>query len=317
MLNSFAETLRKKEQNNVNSILKCVYERPKNGYGGHFVAHYKYHDSVKRKKSKATMDEVFQDFYIQALEANCFTVEKQVPYIIKLYIESGEIIDRDYVEKHCIRCYRNYINRVKRFNSKLDMIMKFRKGYEIYFVTFTYDDKKHTEDSFRKTLKKCFGNFHTRRGWLVMGVFERAPETQRLHFHGLLSCKKNQMVGKITYKVEYNPLTGRKEGHHSNSFFEKRFGRCDFAPIYCTDIMEEKLYHDGKRNQQVINYILKYIMKSGEKVFFTRGMATHLEIPAEHVEFASEFINFIQKFVLFDDTFNEGSGLLKHVRMRC
>ncbi len=52
-----------------------------------------------------------------------------------------------------------------------------------YFVTFTYSDELHTEESFRKKLKTTLSHFCDRKGWRYMGVWERSPEKNRLHFH--------------------------------------------------------------------------------------------------------------------------------------
>ena len=60
-----------------------------------------------------------------------------------------------------------------------------------YFVTFTYDPKKHTAESFNKKLRKCLSNLHTRRGWKYMGVFEEGFENGTLHFQALLYVPKN------------------------------------------------------------------------------------------------------------------------------
>jgi hypothetical protein len=39
-----------------------------------------------------------------------------------------------------------------------------------YFCTFTYDDKKHTEETFKKKLQGCFKMMCHRKDWKYMGV---------------------------------------------------------------------------------------------------------------------------------------------------
>ena len=63
-----------------------------------------------------------------------------------------------------------------------------------YFVTFTYDSTLHTEESFKKKLKKALSNFAVRKGWRYIGVWERSPEKKRLHFHGMLHVPEDTIV---------------------------------------------------------------------------------------------------------------------------
>ena len=88
-----------------------------------------------------------------------------------------------------------------------------------YFCTFTYDDKKHTEDSFRKGLQTFFRNLCYRKGWKYMGVWERSPENKRLHFHGLFAIPENAMVGMLFEKTDYSFKTRRKQTTVQNTYF--------------------------------------------------------------------------------------------------
>jgi len=289
----------KKSDKDLVEYLKVKYE--KGVFGGHFVAHDKESAKSSTNKQSKFFDPILTEAYIACIDNKIYKYQKQLNFMKDYCRERGiDIEDNTFVEFLC-RKLHNLHTRRQLFIDKFNMQIQLHKHDYVFFITQTYDNKKHTEESFRKALKKAFGNFHTRRGWKVMGVFERAPETNRLHFHGILFCKKKEMVGKITEVEEYNPLTGKKEKHHSNSFFEKKFGRNDFAPITWKCADDVKLYHNGQKNQQVIDYILKYVVKSGEKIFYTRGIESHFEVPKEDVFFAAEFFDFIQKYVLFED----------------
>ncbi|MDE7300544.1 MAG: hypothetical protein K2N47_00080 [Clostridia bacterium] len=161
-----------------------------------------------------------------------------------------------------------------------------------YFVTFTYADKKQTEDSFKKKLRKCLANLHTRRGWKYMGVFERAPETGRLHFHGLLYVTYNEMLGTITEKQDYSTTDGKMQTRHENSFFENAFGRNDFD-----EVTDEEM-KNGLRQE----YILKYIGKTGERIVYSRGIPSmvlkHLTVADVVTPLRNDFGD---KYILFDD----------------
>ena len=86
---------------------------------------------------------------------------------------------KNYVDSNIERKRRNLIMRRIRLTRKVNL-QTFN-----YFVTFTFNGKLHPEESFRKSLKKTLANFTSRKGWKYVGVWERSPEKQRLHFHGL------------------------------------------------------------------------------------------------------------------------------------
>lgn len=130
-----------------------------------------------------------------------------------------------------------------------------------YFVTFTYDDKKHDEESFVKTLKKKLQNLHTNHGWLYMGCFERS-KTDRLHFHGLVYVPQGKMRGNIREETYYDTTAHRKATSFINEDFEERIGRNDFKPITKHDLT---FTHS-------LDYILKYIGKSNERIVYSRGI---------------------------------------------
>lgn len=130
-----------------------------------------------------------------------------------------------------------------------------------YFVTFTYDNALHTEESFKKKLKKTFSNFAVRKGWRYIGVWERSPEKKRLHFHGLFYIPDGTLPGEMKEVNGYSFSEHKRKITHENSYFRERFGRNDF------DDMVTEFMLDG-----AITYILKYIEKSGEKIVYSRGL---------------------------------------------
>ena len=130
-----------------------------------------------------------------------------------------------------------------------------------YFVTFTYDDKKHTEETFVPTLKKKLQNLHTRYGWLYMGCFERS-KTDRLHFHGLVYVPTGSMRGNIREERYWDTNAKKKATSYINEDFEQLLGRNDFKPITKQDIT---FTHS-------LDYILKYIGKSEQRIIYSRGI---------------------------------------------
>ena len=202
----------------------------------------------------------------------------------------------EYVMSGIEKKKRNLFARKKRFRRKANL------NRWNYFVTFTYDDNKQSEESFRKKLRKCLCNFHTRRGWKYMGVFERAPETGRLHFHGLLYVPDGQMVGELYEDTDYSTAQGKMQTRVENSFFEETFGRNDFEEM---DMIE-------MRNGHTLEYILKYIEKTGERVVYSRGIPTQVCKALPESEIVGRLEDFLTKYVLFDDSIDWERDIMRY-----
>ena len=202
----------------------------------------------------ATRKEIFEEGYVESLELprtarKRFLMDKMRPYF------DDEEKTKVFVETHLQRKLRNLICRRIRLTRKVNL-QEFN-----YFCTFTYDSKKHTEESFRNKLKHTFSNFAKRKGWKYAGVWERSPEKKRLHFHGLFYIPEGTMPGMFIEVEDYNFNTHRRQVTNQSIYFNERFGRSDFEPIYD----QRKLYDS-------IAYLVKYIEKSGEKIVYSRGL---------------------------------------------
>lgn len=215
--------------------------------------------------------------------------------ILKLFPQYPKL--DEFIADKIKRKVNNLHHRKKRFRRKASM------NRWSYFVTFTYDDKKQTEESFKKRLRKCLANLHSRRHWRYMGVFERAPETGRLHFHGLLYVPEGEFIGTITEKTDYSTTDGKMQTRHENDFFEEAFGRNDFDEV--TD-MEMK---NGLRQE----YILKYIEKTGERIVYSRGIPSELYKRLTTDEIITPLKNdFAEKFILFDNVIDWERDIMRY-----
>lgn len=134
-----------------------------------------------------------------------------------------------------------------------------------YFVTFTFDSEKHTEETFRKQLMNCLYHLSNRKGWRYIGVWERGELGKRLHFHALMHIPQGAMVGELEEHNDYSTKRRKWEKSVQNSFFNERFGRSDFDAIVCSRSVSDS-----------VNYMLKYLSKSDEKVVYSRGLKTYL-----------------------------------------
>lgn len=257
--------------------------------GGHFIAYSSVrsnHKCVKRKSAREAIDLAFDDLYRNAKRNGRKDAELEITVKDGLRTLFPDYPDLDdYVSDKIEKAYRNKWKREKRFRRKA-FLNKWN-----YFVTFTFDDKKQNEETFRKKLRKCLANLHTRRGWRYMGVFERAPETDRLHFHGIFYIPDGEMLGGISEKQDYSTAKGQMQTYHENSFFEECFGRNDFAKLDETEI----------RRGKTVNYILKYLDKSGERIVYCRGIKSEIYLQIDGRDIVTEMQDFGTKYILFDD----------------
>ena len=151
----------------------------------------------------------------------------------------------------------------KRHNEYAKINRAFRKARLTdfnYFCTFTYDSEKTNEEDFKKRLLKTLQNNATRRGWRYMGSWERGGKTDRLHFHALLHVPEGHMVGELKEVTDYNTEKHCMQTQTLNTYFTERFGRTSFE-----EILPCELDHS-------LNYILKYIRKTGEKMVYSRNL---------------------------------------------
>lgn len=212
--------------------------------------------------------------------------KEQKAYILTALQDTfGAIEDWDqFIDREFEREKQNFYARAKRFRRKA-MLNPWN-----YFVTFTYDSELTDEYSFKAKLRRALSNLHSRNGWCYMGAFERSP-SGRLHFHGLFQIPPGQMVGNIYECQDYSTKTHRMQISHINTWFEARFGRNDFAPISMDDI----------RRGPTLDYVLKYIEKTGERIIYSRGIPSDLVEEIGYDQCVCEFFNFVRKWVLYDD----------------
>lgn len=150
-----------------------------------------------------------------------------------------------------------------------------------FFCTFTYDSSKMIEKEFRYSLVRRMNNLHTNYGWIFAGAFERGAKTDRLHFHCLVAVPEKDRGTSRLYlynRKGYDPDTGRIKNIQSNRYFDN-FGRNDFSPVDATDVKSK------------IEYIMKYISKSEEKMFYSRGIPCYIVMRFKRSDFVATLIN--------------------------
>ena len=260
--------------------------------GSHYVAKKveKANTIGKQPRSRSDFSDFEKDFREVYKHATIFGLrrKKEVKAFIRDQLSSDYChlpMFEEKIDKEIDRELLNLYNRKKRFR---------RKAYLNewnYFCTFTYDSKKMTETEFKTRFRRCLSHLHTRRGWKYMGVWERGGRGNRLHFHALVYIPEGEMVGALFDEDYYDKKTHSRKIAHRNTFFDLRFGKSDF----------KRISQDELKHGTVLNYLLKYIQKTGEKIVYSRGVPSEQILPLREEDLICKFINYVEFFVVDPD----------------
>ena len=272
--------------------------------GSHFIATPKLPgiSHVVKRKPKTILDEDFDRYFLEAV-STFKSYKKQLEFIKEKILEEygypgDDLINTlvPYIEKKYSAKIKNIQLRKKRFRRKA-----FLNDWN-YFVTFTYDSEKQTEESFKTSLRKCLSNFHTRRNWRYMGVWERGEKDGRLHFHALMFVPEGEMVGEIYERKDYSERKHKTVITHENSFFFEKFGKNDFA----------KISRESLKRGNTLDYILKYITKTNERIVYSRGIPGEFqdEINVDKDVYVT-LMDFVVKYILFDNVYDDENERVK------
>ena len=267
--------------------------------GGHYIAvplHKRREKDICRRRVESDLREIFDALYFYAIKEGKSKDETRAflqDNLAHLFPDDNAL--NDFIDVNIKRRLNNLHNRKKRAYRKANL------NRWTHFITITYDNEKHTEQEFRAKLRKCLCNLHTRRGWRYMGVFERAPETGRLHFHALLYVPDGEMIGEISEKQDYSTKKHRMQTTHENSFFAEKFGRNDFEEL------------KPAMRGECVGYILKYLEKTGERITYSRGIPAELYIQIDKRDVITEMRDFVLKYVLFDDVIDWETDIKNYV----
>lgn len=233
---------------------------------------------------KVSKKEIFENLYKKYIDLKKSVRKKKILEEMRIYFEDSDSCFR-FVMNNFERKQRNLICR------RIRMTRKANLANFNYFCTFTYDDSKHTEVSFKKKLQSCFKMMCHRKGWKYMGVWERAPQTNRLHFHGLFYIPENSLSGGIIEVRDYDTRSHRMRTTFQSEYFNKRFGRSDFELI---DENERLLGN-------ALAYLMKYIEKTGEKIVYSKGLPQYFISDIMDDDVVCTIGQEDKKLLLFDD----------------
>jgi len=230
-----------------------------------------------------TKKELFNELYQQYLCLKKGKRREKLIIALRPYFKTDNAV-KNYVDSNIERKRRNLIMRRIRLTRKVNL-QTFN-----YFVTFTFNGKLHTEESFRKCLKKTLANFASRKGWKYVGVWERSPEKQRLHFHGLFYIPEQTMPGLLFEKSDYSFKSRRRQITVQNTYFNERFGRSDFEKI-----------EDYTMLGSSVAYLMKYLEKTGEKIVYSKGLPQYFISDIMDEDVVTTIGLEDRKLLLFDD----------------
>ena len=235
------------------------------------------------KTVKTTKTQVFDKFYTESLKLPKTARKRFITEGMRPFFKDGEATE-NYVTLNMERKYKNLVAKRVRLVRKVNL-----QSFN-YFVTLTYNDAIHTEATFRKKLRTTLGHLCNRKGWKYVGVWERSPQKQRLHFHGIFYIPDVAALGKMTDVESYSFSERKGQITKQSEYFNLHFGRNDFRPI-------ENKTHIG----EAVAYILKYIEKSGEKIIYSRGLPQYFISDIMDDDIAAPIGLEDKKLLLFDD----------------
>ena len=239
---------------------------------------------VKKQTIQITKKELFESLYQKYIDCSRADRKKKIFQDMMPYFDEEKKCE-DYVSLNMERKIRNLNCRRIRMCRKANLA-----GFN-YFCTFTYDSNLHSEETFKKKLRGCFKMMCHRKKWKYMGVWERAPKTKRLHFHGLFFIPPDGMMGKIIEVRDYDNRAGKMRTTLQSEYFNKRFGRSDFEEI---DENERKLGN-------ALAYLMKYIEKTGEKIVYSKGLPQYFISDIMDEDIVCRIGQEDKKLLLFDD----------------
>ena len=131
-----------------------------------------------------------------------------------------------------------------------------------------------------------------------MGVWERAPKTNRLHFHGLFKIPENTLPGEMIEVRDYNTRAHRMQTNYQSTYFNERFGRSDFV-----ELDEYEIQLGG-----ALAYLMKYMEKTGEKIVYSKNLPQYFISDILEEDIVCRIGQEDKKLLLFDDfhCLNEG-----------
>jgi hypothetical protein len=265
--------------------------------GSHYIAILNTKRKCNKKKEKSIeeieLKEKFENAYAETNSNGYKQKAKEIAEKVADNFESKEKAE-EFVQTQMERKRRNEMEKRKRLSRKV------KTNDWNYFVTFTYDENLHTEETFKKSLSNKLKHAVSRNKWKYIGVWERSPKTGRLHFHGIFYIPKGKMIGELVEVRDYDTRNHKMRKTIQNTHFNKTLGRSDFEEITNRQLLGNSM-----------NYLTKYLQKDGGKLIYSRNIPTYYisDILEEDIVCKYSENEDDPRVILFDNfnCFNEGT----------
>lgn len=241
---------------------------------------------------KTRTKEIFDTLYLEA-ERKGVAKKEMLRYIEDRNRELYDIEDWfvDDEAKEMLKRKRNNIQKKKKRYERKCFLNTWG-----YFVTFTYDDKKETAESFAARLRKALSNLKCRHGWRYIGAEERGELGGRLHYHFIVHVPPGEMIGNLFIDYKRSKKRGKMEYFTNNTYFQERFGQSCW----------ERITEEDVKNGKVRRYLIKYLTKTNSKLIYSRGIPSEYEVEIDtETDAKMTFTRYGKCAVLFDHIFGE------------
>ena len=228
--------------------------------GSHYIAVPKENFPSRKgrktaRKSNPQTDSVKAKFETAYAESQALPKRERRKYVTEKL--QDEFADKKQTEEYVKRQTERKRNNAYKRYTRLWHKVYLQRNWN-FFVTCTYSDEKHTEQTFQKTLRNTLKHLVSRKGWKYIGVWERSASA-RLHFHGLFYIPEGSMPGELVEVKDYSPIKKKVQTTVQNTYFNKRFGRSDFKTVDDRSVLGE-----------AIAYLTKYMEKTGENMVYSK-----------------------------------------------
>lgn len=124
-----------------------------------------------------------------------------------------------------------------------------------------------------------------------MGCMGTGAEDKAAAFSWIVVCAGRNVPGELFEKRDYNLNTRRMQTTIQNTYFNERFGRCDFESVVRVPMMYDR----------AVGYILKYIEKTGGRLVYSRGTPMYLITDVEEKDVLTRMGEENRKLLLVDN----------------
>jgi len=240
----------------------------------------------ERSKVIIPYEEEIEQAYRECILSGMSGVRKNiVPAVLK---KMDYKISKEDAEFACIRLKKNAVNRLKTYRDKVNLNLELFN----FFVTVTYSPHKFSSEvDFRYTLRRLWNNLAENWGWKVVGIFEKGDQGERLHFHAFVFIPKDGLRGEFVPQKFYSTKRRKWEYRCTNTYFTERFGINEFAPL------SQAL----AKADCPVHYIAKYMEKSGERFFYSRGLKGNFEQEITDNDWFASYFKFVEHLVIEKD----------------